>query len=94
MPIERLISTEYAAARRGLIRPGVAWPEMPPAGDPHLTVSQPSVYYGENLSGFVVVDSKQRENQPTAGVMIAAATMYEVSVQVIWSGDAASEPWI
>jgi gamma-glutamyltranspeptidase/glutathione hydrolase len=35
VPIERLISTEYAAARRGLIRPGVAWPEMPPAGDPH-----------------------------------------------------------
>jgi gamma-glutamyltranspeptidase/glutathione hydrolase len=35
VPIERLISTEYAAARRGLIRPGRAWPEMPPAGDPH-----------------------------------------------------------
>ena len=34
VPIERLISTEYAAARRGLIRPGRAWPEMPPAGDP------------------------------------------------------------
>jgi gamma-glutamyltranspeptidase/glutathione hydrolase len=35
MPIDRLLSTEYAAARRGLIRPGQAWPEMPPAGDPH-----------------------------------------------------------
>jgi gamma-glutamyltranspeptidase / glutathione hydrolase len=35
VPIERLTSTEYAAARRGLIRPGRAWAEMPPAGDPY-----------------------------------------------------------
>ena len=35
VPIERLISTEYAAVRRRLIRPGLAWPEMPPHGDSH-----------------------------------------------------------
>jgi uncharacterized membrane protein (UPF0182 family) len=38
--------------------------DIPPTGD--LTVDQPSVYYGENLSGFTVVDSNQPENQPTA----------------------------
>ena len=41
VPIERLISTEYAAARRGLIRPGGAWPEMPPAGDPYNGAAGP-----------------------------------------------------
>jgi gamma-glutamyltranspeptidase / glutathione hydrolase len=35
VPIERLISAEYARARRALIRPCKAWPEMPPAGDPY-----------------------------------------------------------
>jgi uncharacterized protein len=38
--------------------------DIPPTGD--LTVTQPNVYYGEGLSGFTVVDSKQDENQPTA----------------------------
>ncbi len=32
VPIETLISEEYAAERRKLIRPDRAWPEMPPAG--------------------------------------------------------------
>ena len=32
--------------------------------------------------------------QPTGAVMIAAATMYEVSTQLIWSCDADSEPCI
>jgi gamma-glutamyltranspeptidase/glutathione hydrolase len=40
VPIERLISTEYATARRGLIRPGQAWPEMPPAGDPYTGAAE------------------------------------------------------
>jgi uncharacterized protein len=39
---------------------------IPPTGDPHLAVTQPNVYFGEGLSGFTVVDSKQLENQPTA----------------------------
>lgn len=34
VPVEGLLSPEYAARRRGLIRPDAAWPEMPPAGDP------------------------------------------------------------
>jgi uncharacterized membrane protein (UPF0182 family) len=38
---------------------------IPPTGDPNLEVTQPNVYFGEDLSGFTVVDSKQRENQPT-----------------------------
>ncbi len=33
VPLETLISAEYAAERRQLIRPDRAWPEMPPAGE-------------------------------------------------------------
>jgi gamma-glutamyltranspeptidase/glutathione hydrolase len=33
VPLARLLSAEYAAARRKLIRPDRAWPEMPPAGE-------------------------------------------------------------
>ena len=33
VPLETLLSGEYAAARRKLIRNSEAWPEMPPAGD-------------------------------------------------------------
>lgn len=34
VPIDTLLSREYAAQRRKLIRRDRAWPEMPPAGDP------------------------------------------------------------
>src|SRR5215468_1190634 len=34
VPIEALLSQEYARRRRSMIRPDRAWPEMPPAGDP------------------------------------------------------------
>lgn len=33
VPIDTLISAEYAAKRRGMIRRDQAWPEMPPAGE-------------------------------------------------------------
>jgi gamma-glutamyltranspeptidase/glutathione hydrolase len=33
VPMDTLLSSAYAAQRRRLIREGVAWPEMPPAGD-------------------------------------------------------------
>ena len=33
VPLATLISQEYAAERRKLIRPDRAWPEMPPAGE-------------------------------------------------------------
>jgi gamma-glutamyltranspeptidase/glutathione hydrolase len=34
VPIEALLSHEYAQRRRSMIRPDRAWPEMPPPGDP------------------------------------------------------------
>jgi gamma-glutamyltranspeptidase / glutathione hydrolase len=34
VPIEALLSRDYARERRAMIRPDRAWPEMPPAGDP------------------------------------------------------------
>ncbi len=34
VPIEALLSRDYAKTRREMIRPDRAWPEMPPAGDP------------------------------------------------------------
>jgi gamma-glutamyltranspeptidase/glutathione hydrolase len=34
VPLEELLSSEYAELRRALIRRDKAWPEMPPAGDP------------------------------------------------------------
>jgi len=34
VPIEALLSRDYAGKRREMIRPDRAWPEMPPAGDP------------------------------------------------------------
>ena len=34
VPTAALLSDEYTARRRALIRPGAVWPEMPPPGDP------------------------------------------------------------
>ena len=45
VPMAALLSDDYSARRRALIRPGAAWPEMPPAGDPlqgHASDGQPS----------------------------------------------------
>ena len=34
VPMQQLLSRDYARERRAMIRPDRAWPEMPPAGDP------------------------------------------------------------
>lgn len=40
VPIEALLSREYAQQRREMIRPDKAWPEMPPAGDPRKPAAE------------------------------------------------------
>jgi len=40
VPIEAILSREYAKTRREMIRPGQAWPEMPPAGDPRKLAAE------------------------------------------------------
>ena len=42
VPIEALLSREYARKRREMIRPDRAWPEMPPAGDPRKLAAERS----------------------------------------------------
>jgi gamma-glutamyltranspeptidase/glutathione hydrolase len=40
VPVDALLSREYAKKRREMIRPDKAWPEMPPPGDPRAVASQ------------------------------------------------------
>jgi len=40
VPIEAMLSSDYAIRRRELIRPDQAWPEMPPAGDPRKLAAE------------------------------------------------------
>jgi len=42
VPIDALLSPEYARKRRQLIRSDRAWPEMPPAGDPRKLAAERS----------------------------------------------------
>jgi gamma-glutamyltranspeptidase/glutathione hydrolase len=40
VPIDALLSRDYARQRRDMIRPDRAWPEMPPAGDPRKLAAE------------------------------------------------------
>src|SRR5258708_4242679 len=40
VPIDALLSRDYARQRRDMIRPDRAWPEMPPAGDPRKLIAE------------------------------------------------------
>ena len=40
VPIEALLSRDYARKRREMIRPDKAWPEMPPPGDPRKLAAE------------------------------------------------------
>jgi gamma-glutamyltranspeptidase/glutathione hydrolase len=40
VPIDALLSRDYARQRREMIRPDRAWPEMPPAGDPRKLAAE------------------------------------------------------
>jgi gamma-glutamyltranspeptidase/glutathione hydrolase len=66
VPLATLISEEYAAERRKLIRPEVAWPEMPPAGElgrrrdgrttGHFTASAPNPHPEPDTSYVCAAD--------------------------------------
>jgi gamma-glutamyltranspeptidase/glutathione hydrolase len=49
VPIEALLSRDYARQRREMIRPDRAWPEMPPAGDPRKLAGEPAPRGGATL---------------------------------------------
>jgi gamma-glutamyltranspeptidase / glutathione hydrolase len=60
VPIEAMLSRDYARNRRELIRPDKAWPEMPPAGDPRKLAAErayphpnPPPLAGEGREGVV-----------------------------------------
>ena len=40
VPIDAMLSRDYANKRRGMIRQDKAWPEMPPAGDPRKLAAE------------------------------------------------------
>jgi gamma-glutamyltranspeptidase / glutathione hydrolase len=60
VPIEAMLSRDYASKRRELIRPDQAWPEMPPAGDPRKLAAErayphpnPPPLAGEGREGVI-----------------------------------------
>jgi gamma-glutamyltranspeptidase/glutathione hydrolase len=61
VPLATLISSEYAAERRKLIRPDRAWPEMPPPGalgasEQRLRASPPNLFPEPDTSYVCVAD--------------------------------------
>jgi gamma-glutamyltranspeptidase/glutathione hydrolase len=61
VPLPTLISPEYAAERKKLIRPDKAWPEMPPPGelgaaDQRLRASPPNLFPEPDTSYVCVAD--------------------------------------
>src|ERR1700693_810083 len=61
VPLATLISSEYAAERRKLIRPDKAWPEMPPPGElgameQKLRASPPNAFPEPDTSYVCVAD--------------------------------------
>ena len=53
VPTAALLSDDYIARRRALIRPGEAWPEMPPAGDPTGGLAQDATLQAAAAAGPV-----------------------------------------
>jgi gamma-glutamyltranspeptidase/glutathione hydrolase len=51
VPMAGLLSDEYTALRRALIRPDEAWPALPPAGDPSQGIAALDPYSAEAASG-------------------------------------------
>lgn len=60
VPMDRLLSDDYAAQRRAMIDPDRAWPEMPPSGDPDAArpVASPTPLTAMDTSYTCVIDAK------------------------------------
>ncbi|MDA1099027.1 MAG: gamma-glutamyltransferase [Proteobacteria bacterium] len=60
VPMDWLLSDDYAARRRAMIDPGKAWPEMPPSGDPGAArpVASPTPLDALDTSYVCAIDAK------------------------------------
>ena len=57
VPMEKLLSADYAAQRRDSLRPGEAWPELPPPGDigipaPGPWMPDPSIGLSDKMPNY------------------------------------------
>ena len=57
VPLDRLLSPEYAAGRRAQIRPDVAWPGAPPPGNPQALAFSARAATEHDTSYVCVVDA-------------------------------------
>ncbi|MFQ5995112.1 MAG: gamma-glutamyltransferase family protein [Acidiferrobacterales bacterium] len=76
VPTAGLLSLDYAAQRRTLIRPDQAWPEMPPAGDPRALKA---VLPGSPITPAVDVDPPESRDTTYVCALDKMGNVFSVS---------------